>query len=190
MEPQQQAPMAAPMGAPPPMAQPMMQQPPMGAPMGQAPMAQPVMMMQPAPIMVIQQPQMMIAGAGNWVHAMGSIPNVQICCLSTWCPCIRYGQTLDRSGFFPDNKYKNIAYVLLTIYWIIGLQAGMLIPENLQWVPYMLFCLLGFKTRGELRKNYGIHGSDANDCLCWWFCSCCMLCQEAGTVDLKAGFPV
>lgn len=44
--------------------------------------------------------------------------------------------------------------------------------------------------RGQMRKKFGIAGSEIEDYLCWVVCGLCTLCQETRTLasnDVEAG---
>jgi Cys-rich protein (TIGR01571 family) len=49
---------------------------------------------------------------------------------------------------------------------------------------------LGMRTRKRLREQYGIQGSECEDCMLHAFCRCCAVAQEARHVDRDLAIPI
>lgn len=45
-----------------------------------------------------------------------------------------------------------------------------------------IVCGLGWYNRAMLRHKFGLPGNHCTDCVLWWFCQTCALCQETRTL--------
>jgi len=111
-----------------------------------------------------------------------------ICCLVVFCPCIRFGMTVNRalpeSGFFKPCGLYLICFGAFSVLWWIG---GAFLSLEYLWIPSAiafvpLICLVAYY-RTQLRSKYDILGTIIWDFFVHWFCLPCALAQEARHVD-------
>jgi len=111
-----------------------------------------------------------------------------ICCLVIFCPCIRFGMTINRalpeSGFFRPCGLYLIMFGAFSVLWWIG---GVFLPTDWLWIPASIafFPLIGLTAyyRTQLRTKYDIMGTILWDFIVNWFCLLCAMAQEARHVD-------
>ncbi|GMH41890.1 hypothetical protein BSKO_09800 [Bryopsis sp. KO-2023] len=63
------------------------------------------------------------------------------------------------------------------------LNATQIIFMVISILAYCAFVALGWYNRNSLRQKYGLPGNNCTDCLLWFFCSPCAVCQESRTLD-------
>jgi len=114
------------------------------------------------------------------------------CCLSLWCPCIRWGQTLNRAGLWTFAS-ACLIYGMFRLMSMCfngnALPYYLDIPE-LAWLSLIGIAgsiTLGVMYRARLRRKYSIPGGTMEDCLLHTFCNVCALAQEARHVDRDLG---
>ncbi|CAJ2676100.1 unnamed protein product [Trifolium pratense] len=86
--------------------------------------------------------------------------NVEICCLTFWCPCITFGRVAE----IIDKGSTSCGYSG-TLYTLISLVLG-------------CCCLYSCCYRSKMREQYGLKGNDCTDCMIHCCCETCALCQE------------
>lgn len=96
----------------------------------------------------------------NWANGIFDCGNdCGICCVACWCPCITYGQNVQK---FDRNQ---------------GWEVPCLMYFGLNWIAAAGFVLSCLK-RGEIRNRFGIPGDACQDCCCHFWCTACVLTQE------------
>lgn len=85
-------------------------------------------------------------------------------CLGFFCPCCLYGRNMERLG---EGSCCACCFLF-----------ALTMPLYLCFIP-------GTITRGRLRAKYGTDGSCCVDCLTWFFCAPCALCQEAREIKAR-----
>lgn len=90
--------------------------------------------------------------------------NAEYCLYALCCPLARLGHTYHAAGVME--------------YW----PAVFLVCLMTTVVPCVTCCFLA-SLRSQLKRKFGITESPFLDCLCWMWCSCCLVNQEARAVD-------
>lgn len=116
------------------------------------------------------QPQMTTATTvtpgREWKHPLLSLSDplsFLISCIG--CPCIVYSENMQKLHKKPSPLVDCLTYAVILdcgCYSCLGI----------------LTFNKGGSTRGDIRKKYGIQGSEAEDCLTHCCCVCCALSQE------------
>lgn len=112
------------------------------------------------------------------------------CILGWCCPCVTFGQTLDRAkmmGCLPAGAMYIGPWIACYIFFAIiqaatGNQTNFVGIANLFGWIYM--SCLGFQYRKKIVNKYGIMPweGDFTEYICWCFCSCCSNIQEHKTL--------
>ncbi|CAK4115505.1 unnamed protein product [Aphanomyces euteiches] len=113
------------------------------------------------------------------------VPN---CVMSFICPCVSLAQTLHRVGMYP---FTNVLVVFGAIYGVnifLYLLSGLGVPLFFfgSWIAFFLqvavFAFLVI-VRMRIRRAFRIAGSELEDLVLSFFCSCCVLAQIATHTD-------
>ncbi|RCV21185.1 hypothetical protein SETIT_4G118300v2 [Setaria italica] len=107
--------------------------------------------------------------SGEWSVGLGScFGDVGTCCLTCWCPCVKFGRVaavVDRGS--TSCCMNGTLYVLL-------------LSIGCQWV---YTC----SKRSSMRAQYNLQESPCLDCCVHFWCDTCALCQEYRELE-KRGF--
>jgi len=175
------------------------QGPPMGAPIATAYVAVPTQpyVVQGQPFYAQQQQGEMPQGprlVGSWSDGIcDCFSDWESCCLACWCPCIRWGLTLQRAGLWTFALATAIYFILRVginlFYWpdVMYAMGPPGIPISLATVMFIALVCISMYYRQKIREKHSIHGSVVEDCLCHTFCSCCAVAQEARHIDRDLG---
>ncbi|KDO19096.1 hypothetical protein SPRG_15575 [Saprolegnia parasitica CBS 223.65] len=123
------------------------------------------------------------------------------CLMATFCPCISLAQVLHRLGFYSYSSTLIAFGILYTAYLVATMLSssvhqacvynGIVVTCTSSWNPWPAVSLLLagvmrgllMHIRTRVRGLFQIPGSAAEDCLCAFCCSCCMLAQLATHTD-------
>ncbi|KAK0369638.1 hypothetical protein CLIM01_13006 [Colletotrichum limetticola] len=101
----------------------------------------------------------------GWQHGLcGCCASCELCLLSTFVPCLLLGQTSHR---IKEPSMKNYRYINRDCL----LMMGVTYLTGFGWMYVM-------KKRFEIRKRYGIKGTDARDCCASYWCLSSALVQH------------
>ncbi len=128
--------------------------------MGVMTMAQPM----PQTVVVMQQQHHQGFQPGPWHHSFcGCLEDIPSCLISSFCPCIQYGQNYE--ALHHDGcLIQSIIYACLLS---CGLQ-----------------CLVHMGFRGHVKSKFSILGGGGlEDLIATWCCFCCALSQEAREIN-------
>jgi len=102
----------------------------------------------------------------EWFNPLcGCFDDCESCICAWFCPCIQFGKNMEASGL-GDFWECCLAFFCLQ-YW-----------TGFAWI-------LSFLKRSELRRGYGIVGSDCEDCCLHCCCLPCSLAQEAREIKSR-----
>ncbi|KAK1673408.1 PLAC8 family-domain-containing protein [Colletotrichum godetiae] len=101
----------------------------------------------------------------GWHHGLcGCCASCELCILSTFAPCLLLGQTSHRIKEPSMESYRHINRDCIVM---MGVTYG----TGFGWMYVM-------KKRFEIRKRYGIKGTDARDCCASYWCLSSALVQH------------
>ncbi|KAK1718300.1 uncharacterized protein CLUP02_07588 [Colletotrichum lupini] len=111
----------------------------------------------------------------GWHHGLcGCCASCELCLLSTFVPCLLLGQTSHRIKEPSMKNYRHINRDCL-------LMMGVTYLTGFGWMYVM-------KKRFEIRKRYGIKGTDARDCCAsYWCLSSALVQHEREVLTRQAG---
>ena len=116
----------------------------------------------------------------EWSTGLCQCCSSNSCCATCFCPCVVFGEITekmspDETCFGGDQQGACCCYFLLValFQW-----AGFV--DWFGTATFVFPCTLCLRCplRRAIRKKYNIEGSDCNDCMVSWCCSCCSLVQE------------
>ncbi|KZV56682.1 hypothetical protein F511_40374 [Dorcoceras hygrometricum] len=106
--------------------------------------------------------------------------NINICCLTCWCPCITFGriaEVVDRgSTCMPPCLFLQISFLSIILLLMTCGVSGALYSVVL--CVSGCSCLYSCFYRSKLRGQYFLEESPCADCCVHVCCEMCALCQE------------
>lgn len=107
---------------------------------------------------------------------LGCLETPNVCLLGCCCPCLLWGDTIDRhrftTGCCTSFVKASVAYLVLAL--LIGITRGF---------TGLLLVIFGVMARQQIRAAYGIENGTCRsltaDCLAWTCCQPCALIQES-----------
>jgi len=122
-----------------------------------------------------------------------------ICCMSLFCPCIRFAQSVSRVALLPFNTAL-LMFLSLVVFHIIMMSINEYYAIHygtaFNWAFYFTIIgdlatvILAAYYRTKIRQLYDIPGSGFEDFCCHFWCSPCALSQEARHIDRDFALPV
>lgn len=107
------------------------------------------------------------------------------CC----CSALRLSDTYASAGLTPFWPTYLQANGLIFLKDLLSMATMFLLKDERmgQWLGMAIFAITFFQKRGELRQKLGGSGANCADCICFWCCYNCAVCQEARLVDGALG---
>ncbi|OHF01705.1 hypothetical protein CORC01_02896 [Colletotrichum orchidophilum] len=111
--------------------------------------------------------------SNGWHHGLcGCCASCELCLLSTFVPCIVLGQTSHRLKEPSMESYRHInrdCIFMMGVTYLTGFGWMYVAPVTIWYV---------MRKRFEIRKRYGIKGTDARDCCASYWCLSSALVQH------------
>ena len=137
----------------------------------------------------------------NWKTELFHCPSADLCLVGAFCPCVLYGnngaimQSINQDPY-PNCWIHSISYIIAAASGVLcfSIGASFFIPL---YHPHHLYLsnlltsvgahlgvgVLAGINRSNIRRKYGINGSECTDCIYHSILSPCALCQE--TIELS-----
>lgn len=107
----------------------------------------------------------------------GCFDDMGICCVTFWCPMIRFAENVSMLGL--ANFW--VAFFIFTILHLMSSFYG---------ISYVLLCIILAYYRHEIREKFEFEERGGmtcvKDCCCYFWCDFCTISQDARHLDLAA----